>query len=297
MKSQNKIKASASSVIFDIFLYILMTLVIAVTLYPMLHVLFGSLSEGSKLIAHSGIMLCPQGFSLAGYRSVFKDPMILRGYANTLFVVLVGVGLSIFLTILGAYFLSRKNVMFKKLIMLMILFTMFFSGGMIPFYFTVRDLGLENSIWALIIPSAMNTFNLIIMRTGFESIPDSIEEAAKIDGAGELTIMFRIMVPLAMATIAVVLLYYTVDKWNSWFHAMIFIRDREKYPLQLVLRGVLMTNDVAAMTGGASVSDQESISESVKYAVIIVSTLPVLLLYPCLQKYFVKGMMVGAVKG
>ena len=297
IKNKNKIKTSLGSKIFDIINVIVMFGLMLITFYPMVHILFASFSGGNALLAHTGLLFWPVDFSLEGYKMVFKDPMIVKGYMNTLFVVLVGSSISLVLTALGAYFLSRKNVMLQTPVMLYIIFTMFFSGGMIPFYFTVKQLGLYNSLWSLILPTAMNTFNLIIMRTGFLSIPDSLEESAKLDGAGHLTILFRIVLPLSMPVIAVIILYYAVEKWNAWFHAMMFIQDRVKYPLQLVLRGILLSNDTAAMTGGVGTVDQEAIGESIKYGVIIVATLPILVVYPFLQKYFVKGVMVGAVKG
>ncbi len=294
---KNKIKVSASSRIFDVFNVLLMIAVIICTFYPMIHIVMASFSDGNLLLEHRGILFKPLDFTLGGYKMVFKDPMILRGYANTIFVVVAGTVISVLLTATGAYFLSRKNVMLQMPVMLYVMFTMFFSGGMIPFYFTVKDLGLYNSIWSLILPTAINTFNLIIMRTGFSAIPDSLEESAKLDGAGHLTILFKIVIPLAMPTIAVIILYYAVSYWNSWFNAMMFIQDRVKYPLQLVLRGVLMSNDTSAMTGGVNAVDKESVGESVKYGVIVVATIPILVVYPFLQKYFVKGVMIGAVKG
>ena len=298
LKHKNKkIAISVGSKVFDVFNVLIMLLLMLTTFYPMVHILYASFSNGNALLAHTGLLIRPLDFSLEGYNMVFKDPMIVRGYANTLFVVIVGAMLSVFLTALGAYFLSRKNVLLQKPIMIYIIFTMFFSGGMIPFYFTVRQLGLYNSLWSLILPSAINTFNLIIMRTGFEAIPISLEESSKLDGAGHMTILFKIVLPLAMPTIAVMILYYAVERWNAWFHAMMFIQDRIKYPLQLVLRGILLSNDTSSMTGGVSAGDQEAIGESIKYGVIIVATLPVLAVYPFLQKYFIKGVMVGAVKG
>jgi putative aldouronate transport system permease protein len=223
--------------------------------------------------------------------------MILKGYMNTLYIVVVGVVLNMVMTVLGAYFLSRKHVKWQKPIMLMILFTMFFSGGLVPFYLTVRSVGLENSHWALILPSLVNTFNLIITRTGFEAIPESLIESVEVDGGNHLVILTAICIPLIMPTIAVIVLYYAVDKWNAWFHASIFLNDRIKYPLQLVLREILISNDTSMLTANVDVSDTESVSDTLKYAIIIVATLPVLCLYPFLQKYFVNGVMLGAVKG
>ena len=178
--------------------------------------------------------------------------------------------------------------------MMGIVFSMYFSGGMIPFYLVVKGVGLNNSIWSLIIPSAISTYNLIIMRTAMVSVPDSLEESAKLDGANHWTILWKIMVPLVKPTIAVICLYYAVTHWNSWFNAMLFIRNKSGYPLQLVLREILLQNDTSAMTAGA---DDYLISETIQFATIVVATLPILTIYPFIQKYFVKGVMIGAVKG
>ena len=293
-----KIKYGKGYMVFNTFNILFMLVLVFMTMYPMIHVLFASISDGDALLAHRGVLLRPLGFTFTAYANVFKDPMIIGGYKNTLFIIVVGVSLSMMLTCLGAYFFSRKNVKWSKPLFLIIIFTMYFSGGMIPFYLTVvKDLKLDDSLWALILPSAISTFNLIIMCTGFKAVPESLEESAKLDGAGHLTILFRIIIPLCMPVIAVITLYYAVDKWNSWFHAMMFIKTRAKSPLQLVLRGILLINDTTAMTSGTGLSDQESVGETLKYAVIIVGTVPILMLYPFLQKYFVKGIMIGAVKG
>jgi putative aldouronate transport system permease protein len=200
------------------------------------------------------------------------------------------------LTTIGAYFLSRKNVLWRTPIMFLIVFSMFFSGGLIPFYLTVSNLHLYNSLWALILPVAVNTFNLIIMRTQFASIPDSMEESAVMDGAGHFTILFQIMIPLSLPTVAVIVLYYAVQHWNAWFNGMIFLQDKELYPLQLILREIMIQSDSSYMVQSLGAAEQEMYTETIKYAVVMVATLPILLLYPFLQKYFVKGVMVGALK-
>ena len=179
---------------------------------------------------------------------------------------------------------------------LMALITMYFSGGMIPLYLQVNRLGLLNSVWALLLPTAMSTYNLIIMRTAFSNIPAELEESAFLDGANEWVILFRIVVPLSMATLAVMVLFYSVNIWNGWFNAMIYLQDRKLFPLQLILREILIANDTSSMTVGMT-GDKVPLAESVKYATIVVATLPVLCIYPFLQKYFVKGVMIGALKG
>ena len=293
--NRNKIKKSKGAAIFDTVNVTLMIVISLCMLYPMLYVIFASFSDPTAFTKHSGLLLSPAGFSLESYKLAFENPMLFRGYLNTIIIILVSVTLSMILTSLCAYVLSRKDFKLRKFCTVAIVITMFFSGGMIPFYFTVKDLGLENSMWSLILPTAINTFNMIILRTSFESIPSALVESASIDGAGHWTILFRIILPLSKATLAVLVLYYAVANWNSWFNAMLFINDREKYPLQLVLREILITSDTSSMTAGES--DREFIGETIKYAIIVISTVPILCIYPFLQKYFAKGVMVGSVKG
>lgn len=292
-----KIKTSFSERCFDVFNTVFMTFLIIIMLYPMLYVAFASFSDSNLLQRHDGLLFAPLGFNLEAYKKVIMNPMILTGYANTLWVLVVGTLCSIITTVLTAYVLSRKNFKAAKFMMKYILVTMYFGGGLVPFYLTVKRVGLYGSLWALILPGLVSSYNLIVMRTAFSSIPDSLEEAAKIDGAGHLTILFRIVLPLSTATIAVVILYYAVAYWNAWFGAMIYLRDRAKYPLQLVMREILIQNDTSSMTTEVGDSSRASVSESIKYAVVIIGTLPILMVYPMIQKHFVKGVMLGAVKG
>lgn len=284
--------------IFDLLNVSFMVLMIAVTLYPVYHVLMSSLSNSNRLIAHTGLMLVPQEFTLAAYRMVFENPNIMSGYRNTLIVVVCGTVINMVLTSMGAYALSRKRVFWTRPVMLYIVFTMFFSGGLIPNYLLINNwLHMGNSLLALMIPGAISTWNLIIMRTSFASIPEGLIESAKIDGAQDFTILFRIVVPLSMPVIAVMILFYGVQHWNSWFPAMIYLRDRGLFPLQLILREILIQNSTQQLLSSASMEDVEAVGESIKYATIIVATLPVLFIYPFLQKYFVKGVMIGSLKG
>ena len=292
-----KIKESLGEKVFNVFNVFLMLVLILITFYPFLYVVFASISDSKLLMAHQGPLLYPLSANLASYKSVMRNKMIFSGYRNTLIILVSGLAISIFLNCLGAYVLSRRNIMIKKPLMLYIIFTMFFSGGLIPFYNLVNGLGLGDTLWAVILPGCINTFNLIILRTGFEGVPVSLEESAKIDGAGDVTILFKIILPLTLPVLSVIILYYAVAIWNSWFNAMIFIRNRDLYPLQLVLREILIGNDTSIMEGHVDVGEAQSISETIKYAVIIVATLPILVVYPFLQKYFVKGTLVGAVKG
>jgi putative aldouronate transport system permease protein len=288
---------SLSDTALDWFIHSLLLALVIVTLYPLLYVAFASLSDAGRLIAHRGFLLAPLGFSLEAYVSVFKNPGILTGYRNTLFILVFGVGVNLIVTALGAYVLSRKNVLWNHFFMIVIVLTMFFSGGLIPLYLIVKGVGLIDSLWSTVIPFAVNTFNLIIMRTAFQSVPESLEESAKIDGASHFTILMRIIVPLSMPVIAVMILYYAVEKWNGWFYASIFIKDHKLYPLQLVLREILISNSTDGMATDASAADRFQIGETIKYATIMVATVPILCVYPFVQKYFVKGVMVGALKG
>lgn len=291
-----KVKCSTGEKIFSVLNYMILTVIMLICLYPVWYVAMASFSDSNLLTQHTGLLFKPLGFSLSAYEKVFKNPMIVRGYLNTMFILIVGVSGNIIMTSLGAYFLSRKHVLFQRPIMILIVITMFFSGGMIPFYLTLKDVHLTNTLWGLIIPFLINTYNLIILRTSFESIPDSLIEAAQIDGAGHLTILFQVVLPLSKAILAVMVLYYGVGIWNAWFWGSTIIRKREMYPLQVILREILMQNDVGSMTAGASVADQESIGMTIKYATIMVATVPILCVYPFLQKHFTKGVMVGAVK-
>ncbi len=283
--------------LFNLVNYTLLLLLVIATLYPLLYVLFASFSDPARLLAYKGLLWRPVGFSLEAYRSVLANPGIGVGFRNTLYIVVFGVTVNIFMTALGAYVLSRKNVMWNKVFMFLIVFTMFFGGGLIPMYLVVKGVGLLDSLWSTIIPFAIGTFNLIIMRTSFMGIPDSLEESAKIDGANHFTILFRIILPLSMPVIAVMILYYAVDKWNGWFYASVFIKSRELFPLQLVLREILISNSTDSMSIGASAGDRFQIGETIKYATIIVATFPIMCVYPFLQRYFVKGVMVGSLKG
>lgn len=293
----NKIKISKAEMLFRIFNYAFMTLLMIIMLYPLWHVLMASFSDAKQLSSHTGILLMPDGFSVKAYQLMMKNPMILRGYANTLFILFFGLALNMIVTYMGAYGLSRKNVMWNKAITVFIIFTMYFSGGMIPAYINIKNLGLENTLWAVILPVTVNTFNLIVMRTGLASVPESLEEAARIDGAGHFTVMLRIMLPLTKATTAVIALYYAVSHWNSWFSAMLYLSDRELFPLQLILREILIQNDTSIMTMNVEAGDSSFVSETIKYAVIIVTVLPIICVYPFIQKYFTTGVMIGAVKG
>jgi putative aldouronate transport system permease protein len=294
-KPGRKIRTSLSQKIFDVCNVTFMFAFMVLMLYPMYYVVMASFSNAAKLMANQGLLIRPLGFSTAAFRVVFQNSMIPVGYRNTLFIVVAGIIINVTLTSFGAYYLSRKGQTAGRAVGLFILFTMFFSGGMIPIYLNIDSLGLTNKLWAVIIPTAINTFYLFIMRTAFSGIPDSLEESAKLDGANHLTILFRIYMPLSKAVLAVMVLYYGVDHWNAWFNAMLYLRNRSLYPLQLILREILIANDTSNMVN--MIVDIEMVTETIKYAVIVVVTAPILCLYPFLQKYFVKGVMIGAIIG
>lgn len=290
-------KKTVGERIFDIFNAVFMFLMIVVTLYPILYVLFASLSDSNRLMAHKGILLKPLGVQFEAYKQVFMNQMVVSSFGNTLYYVFFGSFLSILVTTLGAFALSRKRLWIKKYINILVVVTMFFSGGLIPTFLLVKELGLYGARMAIILPTLVNTYNLIVLRTAFYAFPDSLEEAAKIDGANDFRILFQLVIPLTKATMAVVLLFYAVARWNDWFQASIYLRERSKYPLQLYLREILINSSTDSMTNGAATGqDVLAMSESIKYATVMVSTLPILAIYPFLQKYFVKGVMIGAVK-
>jgi putative aldouronate transport system permease protein len=283
---------------FDLLNVLFMLAVAFATLYPFLYVAFASFSDAGLLLRHRGLLLQPLGFEIASYKMVFQNPVLLSSYVNTIIYVAAGTTLSVCLTVCGAYALSRKGLLMRAPITFFIVFTMWFSGGMIPLFLLVRDLGLLNSRFAMILPNAISTYNLIVTLSYFRGIPDSLEESARIDGANDYVIMLRIIVPLAIPVIAVIALFYAVSIWNSWFNAMIFLNDRKLYPLQLILREILILNDTNRLMGGAvAQSEQVQVGETIKYATAMVATVPVLAIYPFVQRYFVKGIMIGAIKG
>lgn len=289
-----RVKTSTGEKIFQCINYVLMGAIGLLCLYPMWYVLVASFSEPNKMMQHTGGLLAPLGFTWTAYKKVFANPNIFTGYRNTIFVLIVGVSLCMIMTCLAAYVLSRKNLLWKKPIMLFIMFTMFFSGGMIPFYLNLKDFHLTGTLWGVIIPFMISTYNMIILRTSFESIPESLIEAAQIDGATHIKILTSIVLPLSKAALAVQVLYYGVEKWNAWFWASSIIRDRDKLPLQVILREILLSSTSNMQAGGGG--DTEAIGMTIRYATIIVATVPILLIYPFIQKYFTKGVMIGAVK-
>lgn len=289
-----KIKQTRTDRIFDVINYTVVTLLMIVTLYPIVYVAVASISDPVVVAQSGGLMLWPKGIQFEGYRRVLANREIWSGYANTIFYTVVGTLLNVVFTAGLAFALSRRKLMLKKPITLFMMVTMFFSGGMIPTYLNMKNLGLLDTRMAVLLPGLVSAYNCIIMRTNFESIPDSLEESAKIDGASDWTVFAKIVLPLSMPTVAVMILFYGVGHWSSWFNEMMYLQDRGLWPLQLIIREILVLSSASAMNDSGL---SYEMTEVIKYATIMVSTLPILCVYPFLQKYFVKGVMVGAVKG
>ena len=277
-------------------------LVLVVTLYPLIYVVSASFSEPNEVIM-GNLWLLPKGFTLDGYDLIFDYDPIWIGYRNTLLYTVFGTSLNLLLTLPCAYALSRRDFRGRTPIMLLFTFTMFFSGGMIPTYLAMKDFGLLNNPVAVIIPGAVNVTNLIIARTYFStSVPWELQEAAVIDGCSNTRLLLRIVLPLSMPMVAVIALYYLVGHWNAYFNALIYLSNEDYYPLQLFLRNILLLDQMTEMRAGDSEAMQAlmrriQLKESMKYGIVVLSSLPVLVIYPFLQKYFVKGMMIGAIKG
>jgi len=280
----------------------LMFLAMAVVLYPLIYIVSASVSDPMH-VNNGEMWLIPKGMTFEGYERVFRNMDIWTGYRNTIFYTVAGTIINLALTIPCAYALSRKDLVGRNVITGIFIFTMFFGGGLIPFYLLIKDLGMLNTVWAMLLPGSVSVWNVIIARTFFQStIPRELEEAAEIDGCSNFKLFVRIILPLSAPIIAVMGLFYGVGHWNSYFNALIFLSDRGTFPLQLILREILIINQMSdsAMIGGAQAeaqAEQARIAEIVKYAVIIVSTLPVIAAYPFLQRFFVKGVMIGSVKG
>ncbi len=285
---------------FKIVLFAVCAFIFLLVAYPLYFIIIASISD-STLVATGKVLLFPKGTSLFGYGEIFKDERIWTGYRNTLFYTSVGTLVNLLFTLPAAYVLSRKEFKARKYIMFAFVFTMFFNGGLIPTYLLMKDLHLTNTPWVFIVPFSVNVFYLIIARTFFEStLPSELYEAAAIDGCSHFVYFAKVALPLSKALISVIGLYYLVGHWNDFFTALIYIRDNELKPLQIILRDILLSNQVfagGAGTGGDSGGYAQKYADQIKYGVIIVSTLPILVLYPFLQKYFEKGVMIGSIKG
>lgn len=285
--------------VFEFILTAVLIIILIITVYPLYFVVIASFSD--PLLVNSGqVFLLPKGIQFNAYKMVFRDPDILTGYKNTIFYTVFGTFINIILTTMAAYPISRPNFVGRLGITWFFVFTMIFSGGLVPTYLLVSQLGLRNTVWAMLLPGAISVCNLIIMRTFFQSgIPNELCDAAQIDGCSNTGVLLHVVLPLSKPIIAVMVLFYGVGHWNDFFSALIYITKSQLYPLQLVLRTILVQNSISdqMMSDVESIAAREMLVESIKYALIIVSTLPIMMLYPFLQKYFVKGVMIGAIKG
>lgn len=291
-----KKKIRPGDLVLDVTIYGILIALFVVTLYPVWYVVIASFTTSSEVALSGGILLWPKKFIFGAYQLVFQNPRIMNGFKNSIMIELLSLPLNILLTLIAGYFMASTNVMWKKYVVWMMLFTMYFGGGMVPNYLNIRSLGLLDTIWALVLPGAVSVYRCIICKTAIEAIPESLSESAFMDGANDFQVIWKILVPLIKPTIAVLLLYYGVDHWNSWFQASIYLRDDTYTPISNVLRSLLIVNTEmsGSVTGG---DDYDTYLETVKYAAIVVSTFPIMCIYPFLQKYFAKGAMVGAVKG
>lgn len=283
---------------FDVLVYLIAAVIIIIVLYPLVFVVSASFSDPARVL-NGEVWLLPKSLTLEAYNNILHNDKIWIGYRNSIFYTIIGTLINITMTLLAAYPLSRPDLPGRKGLMLIITLTMFFSGGLIPSYLLVKNLGMVDTMWALIIPGAISTYNLIVMRTYFQSsIPWELQEAAHIDGCSNWRLLISIILPLSKPILAVMVLFYAVGHWNSFFNALIYIRTEDLYPLQLVLREILMISQSAGVDGGnVGMEEKILLSESIKYAVIIVSSLPVLIMYPFVQRHFVKGVMIGSIKG
>lgn len=289
-------KKSIGEKAFDVLMYGCIGISILLILYPLYFILIASISD-QNLVANGRVFLIPKGIQFGGFKRVFENDLLLSGYRNTILYTALGTVANMVLTIPAAYALSRKDFLPRRVLMFLFVFTMYFSGGLVPTYLLMKDLRLLNTIWVMIIPFAVNVTNLIIARSFFESsIPDELLEAAVMDGCSNTKFFLHIVLPLSKAILAVITLYYAVQHWNEYFNALIYLKDTALYPLQLVIRDILVMNQKASASASAA-SSAVQIAEQVKYAVILISTVPVMIFFPFVQKYFMKGVMIGAVKG
>ncbi|EST89262.1 hypothetical protein T233_01710 [Vagococcus lutrae LBD1] len=300
-----KIKDTKADKIFVGFVYLFLALALIIVLYPLVYIVSASISE-PQFVNSGEMWLLPKGFTFEGYKTIFQNENIWRGYRNTIFYTALGTTINLAVTLPAAYALSRVDFYGKKLFMNFMLLTMFISGGLIPSYLLIKNLGMIDTIWALVIPNAASVYNIVVTRTFFQSsIPREMEEAAIVDGCSDFKMFIKIILPLSMPIIAVMGLFYGIGHWNSYFNALIYISNKSMYPLQMVLREILVLQDLSSNSTATNVSastaemlySKQQLVQVIKYGVMIVSTLPVIVVYPFLQRYFVKGVMIGSLKG
>ncbi|RIX51165.1 carbohydrate ABC transporter permease [Paenibacillus nanensis] len=298
MPKQQAVMKPSDEKVFDAVVYVIAAVIMIIVLYPLIYIVSASFSDPSKVL-NGDVWLLPKGVNLDAYSNIIENDRIWTGYRNTIIYTVVGTIINVLMTLLAAYPLSRPDLPGRNAIMVLITLTMFFGGGLIPTYLLVKDLGMVNTMWALIVPGAIATYNLIVMRTYFQtSIPWELQEAAHMDGCSNWRLLISIILPLSKPILAVMVLFYAVGHWNSFFPALIYIREETLHPLQLVLREILMISQSSMFEGGSvGLENQILLAETIKFAVIIISSLPVLIMYPFVQRHFVKGVMIGSIKG
>lgn len=296
MKSVSRIRESLGDRIFVGTIYFFLILVLIAVLYPLIYIVSASFSSAAA-VTSGRVWLFPVEPTLLGYQTIFKNPQIIQGFSNSLFYTVAGTFISVSITIMLAYPLSRKTFYGRNFIMVLLVFTMIFDGGLIPLYLVVKNLNMIDTIWAMLLPQALAVYQVIIARTFFQStIPDELVEASEMDGCSEIRFIFKVVLPLSKPIIAVLVLMYAVMKWNTYFDALIYIKSEELFPLQIILRSILILN----ADTGQNVQEMlklQGLKELMKYSLIVVSSLPVLVIYPFVQKHFVKGMLIGSIKG
>ena len=290
-KHTGSIQVSASRRVFLILNTILLLLISFAMLYPVLYVIAASFSEETAIL-RGEVFILPVQAHVKAYQKVFVYPLLWQSYGNTLFYTFLGTTINLVLTVFGAWALSQKKLVGRRFLTLMCTFTMFFGGGMIPTFLVVKGLGMLNTVWAMVLPGAVSTYNMILMRTFFRQIPESLVEAAELDGCRDFGILFRIVLPLSLASLMTIGMFYAVAHWNSYFSAVLYLSKRELFPLQIILRQVVLLNEIVEN----STSTENVMAEGIKYATIVVAMLPMLCIYPFVQRYFVKGVMIGSVK-
>ncbi len=296
---KTKMKEAGSDRLFTIVNYSVLTLIMIIVLYPLVYVVSASFSSSSAVLS-GRVWLWPVEPTLDGYRAVFKNGMVIRGFMNTVFYTVAGTGINLLFTVLAAYPLSRKDFRGRNIFMLLFVFTMMFNGGLIPTYLLVKNLGMIDTVWSMLIPAALSVWNVIIMRTYFQTtIPGELLEASQLDGCTDFRFLLRIVLPLSGPILAVIALFYAVGHWNQYFNAMIFLKRADLYPLQLILRDILVQNEINIdMLGDAkTAAARQGLRELLKYSLIVVTSVPLLVVYPFVQKFFVKGVMIGSLKG
>lgn len=297
--AKKNLKLSSKDKIYYAVVHILLTIFLIIIVYPLVFILSASISD-AQAVAAGKVWLWPVGFSLQGYKVVFEHRLITSGFLNSIFYMTTGTAINVCMTLLAGYALSRKELVFRRFYTFLFLFTMLFNGGLIPTYLLVKDLGMMGTRWAMIIPNALAVWNLIVTRTYFETtIPTSLLEASKLEGCNDFLYFWKIVIPLSGPIIAVQALFYAVGHWNSFFNALIYLSDSTKFPLQLILRDILLQNqmDKASLSSVEDMLMKQNLEQLLKYSLIVVASGPVLIIYPFVQKYFVKGIMIGSVKG